>query len=36
MGKVIDSGKAKKKIYVCFRFPDPTYVFGPTLNILLC
>ena len=25
-----------KKIYVCFRFPDPTYVFGPTLNILLC
>ena len=22
-----------KQIYVCFRFPDPTYVFGPTLNI---
>ena len=28
--------KAKKKVYVCFSFPDPTYVFGPTLNILLC
>ena len=28
--------KAQKKIYVCFRFPDPTYIFGPTLNILLC
>ena len=23
-----------KKIYVCFRFPDPTYIFGPTVNIL--
>ena len=21
--------------YVCFRFPDPTLVFAPTLNILL-
>ena len=23
-----------KKIYVCFRFPDPTKVFAPTLNSL--
>ena len=27
--------KKKKKKNVCFRVPDPTYVFGPTLNILL-
>ena len=33
--KQIDEAK-KKKIYVCFRFPDPTYAFGPILNILLC
>ena len=25
-----------KKVFVCFRFRDPIYVSGPTLNILLC
>ena len=31
---IFDLGQKKK--YVCFRFPNPTYAFGPTLNILLC
>ena len=29
-------GSGELKTYVCFRFPDPTYIFGPILNILLC
>ena len=27
--------RQKKYIYVCFRIPDPTSIFAPTLNILL-